>query len=359
MLTGPLLGRLVQIANRADELEKFLADPAILSNQATYRTYAKEFAFASRIRDKHCALESLQASKAEAEAIINGGDAELAPLAQEELESTTRELAALESDILGILIQDDNDAQRDVIIEIRAGTGGEEAALFARDLFSIYAKYAETRGWKTEIVSSSASEIGGFREVIFEVKGEDVYSALRYESGGHRVQRVPETETQGRIHTSAVTVAVLPAAEEVDFKLNESDIRIDRFCASGAGGQHVNKTASAIRLTHLPTGLVVSCQDEKSQHKNLAKAMKVLRSRLYEREVKARKAVRDAERKSQIGSGDRSDRIRTYNFPQNRVTDHRLNQNYSLQQVLEGDLEKVIADLMEMHKEHLLAELES
>jgi peptide chain release factor 1 len=289
--------------------------------------------------------------------VAEEADRDLAQLAQEELSEIEAQQAELQAEIEDLLIQDDDEARRDVIIEIRAGTGGEEAALFVGDLFRLYVKYAEGQGWKTGIVSAQPSDMGGFREIIFDVKGENVYSRLRYESGGHRVQRVPVTEAAGRIHTSAVTVAVLPEAEEVDVQIKDNDLKIDRFCASGPGGQHVNKTASAIRITHLPTGLVASCQDEKSQHKNLAKGMRVLRSRLYELALKAKKDARDAARKSQIGSGDRSDRVRTYNFPQNRVTDHRLNRNYSLEQVTAGGLDKIIADLFDAHREQQLAEL--
>ena len=359
MLKGPLLNRLAQLAARADELEKLLADPEVIRDQATYRNHAKEYGFASRAAAQHRHQMSLERRRQEAADILKEAtDEELSQLAQEELAEIEREQAELEAEIKNLLIHEDADARRDVIIEIRAGTGGEEAALFAADLFRMYGKYAESKGWKTEIVSSHSTELGGFKEVVFDVKGEDVYSELRHESGGHRVQRVPVTEAGGRIHTSAVTVAVLPEAEEVDVQINSDDLKVDRFRASGPGGQHVNKTASAIRITHLPTELVVSCQDEKSQHKNLAKAMRVLRSRLYERELAAKKQARDAARKSQIGSGDRSDRVRTYNYPQNRVTDHRLGKNYSLEQVVAGGLQKLIADLTEMHRERQLGELD-
>ncbi len=359
MLKVPLLTRLAQLADRADELERLLADPKIISDNSAYRNYAKEYASASRVRAKQRHMMSLERSHAEATAILaEKADNELAQLAQDEIKEIEAQQIQLETEIMDLLLRDDEDASRDVIIEIRAGTGGDEASLFAGDLFRMYAKYAESKGWKTEIVSTHATELGGFKEIIFSVKGNDVYSELMHESGGHRVQRVPTTETSGRIHTSAVTVAVLPEAEEIDVDIAQADLKIDRFCASGPGGQHVNKTASAIRITHLPTGLVVSCQDEKSQHKNLAKAMMVMRSRLYERELAAKKQVRDAARKSQIGSGDRSDRVRTYNFPQNRLTDHRLNKNYSLEQMIAGGIQKLIADLTEMYREQQLAELD-
>jgi peptide chain release factor 1 len=360
MLKAPLLARLGQLADRATELETLLADPEVIADRDAYRRFAKEYGLASRAAAKHRHLESLRRRHEETERILSeDGDEELAPLAREEQAEIEAELEQLEKEIEELLLQGDEDAARDVIIEIRAGTGGDEAALFAADLFRIYQKYAESQGWKTEIVSAHPTELGGFREVIFDVKGDNVYCELCHESGGHRVQRVPATETSGRIHTSAVTVAVLPEAAEVDVQVDQDDLKIDRFRASGPGGQHVNKTASAIRITHLPTGLVVSCQDEKSQHKNLAKAMRVLRSRLYERERAARKAARDAARRSQIGSGDRSDRVRTYNFPQNRVTDHRLERNYSLEQVLAGNMETLIGDLVERDREQQLAELDT
>ena len=359
MLKGPLLGRLAQLAARADELEGLLADPKVIGDQAVYRKHAKEYGFASRAAAKHRHLMSLERKRTEAATILaDEKDKDLTQLAGEEIAEIDAEQAQLEREIEGLLLQEDDDARRNVIIEIRAGTGGEEAALFAADLFRIYVKYAESKGWKARIISSHATELGGFKDITFDVTGRNVYGELRYESGGHRVQRVPATEASGRIHTSAVTLAVLPEAEEIDVHIGDNDLRIDRFSASGPGGQHVNRTASAIRITHLPTGLVMSCQDEKSQHKNLAKAMRVLRSMLYERELAAKKAVRDAERKSQIGSGDRSERIRTYNFPQNRVTDHRLHKNYSLEQVAAGNLKQLIGDLMQMHKEGQLTELD-
>ncbi len=359
MLNGPLLERLGQLAARAAELEKLLADPKIIAAQAAYRRCAKEYGLASRAAAKHRHLMSLEKQRSEANAILSEkADEELVELARQQVSQVEADEAELEREIEDLLIHEDEDARRDVIIEIRAGTGGDEAALFAADLFRMYEKYAENKGWKTDIASASPTELGGFKEVIFEVKGQNVYSELRHESGGHRVQRVPTTEASGRIHTSAVTLAVLPQAEKVDVDIDEkSELHIDTFRSSGPGGQHVNKTASAVRITHLPTGLVVSCQDEKSQHKNKAKGMRVLRSRLYELERSAKKQARDADRKSQIGSGDRSSRVRTYNFPQNRVTDHRLNKNYPLEPIVAGGLHKLIADLQEMYREQQLAEL--
>jgi len=358
MLKAPLRTRLVQLANRAEELEKLLANPEVLADRAVYRKYAKEHGFAARVASKHRELSLLEKRRDEARTILaEGKDAELAELARDELNAVEAEIAGVEEEIRDLLLRDDEDARRDVIVEIRAGAGGEEAALFAADLFRMYAKYAESRGWKATLLSSHPTELGGFKEIAFDIKGGDVYGDLRHESGGHRVQRVPATEASGRIHTSAVTVAVLPEADPVDIDISDEDLRIDRFCSSGPGGQSVNTTASAVRVTHLPTGLVVSCQDEKSQHRNLAKAMRVLRSRLYEQERAAKKEARDAERRSQIGTGDRSDRVRTYNFPQNRVTDHRLRRNYSLEQIVAGSLDSLMEDLREMHREQQLAAL--
>jgi peptide chain release factor 1 len=358
MIKAPLRRRLARLAERATELEGLLADPAVLADQPRYTRYAKEYAFASQAAEKFRTLESLERRAADAtELIETDSDPELTELAQQEIDEVAESRNALEQEVLSLLLEDDEDARRDAIVEIRAGTGGDEAALFVGDLYHMYAKYAESRGWKTEIVNAHPTELGGFRDITFDVKGAGVYGVLRHESGGHRVQRVPQTESSGRIHTSAVTVAVLPEAQEVDLVINDDDLKIDRFCASGPGGQHVNKTESAIRVTHQPTGLVVSCQEEKSQHKNLAKAMRVLRSRLYERKLQEEKAARDAMRNAQIGSGDRSERIRTYNFPQNRVTDHRLGKNYSLEQVMPGDLSKIVADLREMDREQQLAAL--
>jgi peptide chain release factor 1 len=358
MIQDALRQRLAQLANRAAELEGLLSDPDVLGDQARYTRCAKEYAFASRAAEKLRSLESLERRGAEAAEMLEAdADEELTELARQEIEDVEDERLGLDQEVQELLLEDDEDARRDAIVEIRAGTGGDEAALFVGDLFHMYSKFAETRRWKTEIVSSHPTELGGFRDITFDVKGNGVYGVLRHESGGHRVQRVPSTESSGRIHTSAVTVAVLPEAEAVDVEIADEDVKIDRFCASGPGGQHVNRTESAIRLTHLPTGMVVSCQDEKSQHKNLAKAMRVLRSRLYERKLQEEKQARDAMRNAQIGSGDRSERIRTYNFPQNRVTDHRLGKNYSLEQVMPGDLSKIVADLREMDREQQLAAL--
>jgi peptide chain release factor 1 len=288
-------------------------------------------------------------------------DADMAEMAREEVDAAQADLATLEQELQSALLPRDPDDARNVFLEIRAGTGGEESALFAGDLLRMYLRFAERRGWKSEVMSESVSDLGGYKEVVVRFEGEDVYADMKFESGGHRVQRVPATETQGRIHTSACTVAVLSEADAADeIALNPAELRIDTFRASGAGGQHINKTDSAVRITHLPTGIVVSQQDEKSQHKNKAKAMKVLRARLYERERQAREAERAASRKSQVGTGDRSERIRTYNFPQGRVTDHRINLTlYKIDKVMSGEaLDEFIDVLLSEDQAARLAEVE-
>lgn len=305
--------------------------------------------------DLLASLESLEARRRDANAMLS--DAEMASLAKEELEAVEREAVALERDVIDALVADQDDERRKVIIEIRAGTGGDEASLFVADLYRIYEHYFTLHGWRHEIFDVAPSEVGGFRDLVLSVEGDGAWRLLKFESGGHRVQRVPATESQGRIHTSAATVAVLPEAEEVDLEINPADLRIETMRAGGAGGQHVNKTESAVRITHVPTGTVAICMDNKSQHKNRASAMRVLRSRLFEAERARKHAERAAMRKSQVGSGDRNSRIRTYNWPQNRVTDHRVNENYSLEQVLAGKLSAVHEALLNLEREERLQEL--
>lgn len=281
----------------------------------------------------------------EAEEMLN--DPEMRELAQEELKQAKEDIERLESELKILMLPKDPNDNKNIMVEIRGGAGGEESALFAHSLYRMYSMYAEKRGWKVEQLSINETELGGCKEVVFQISGDHVYSRMKFESGVHRVQRVPETESQGRVHTSTVTVAVLPEAEEVDFEINPSDLKIDTFRASGAGGQHINKTESAIRITHLPTGMVVECQDERSQHKNRDKAMRVLRTRLYEAELEKQNAAIAADRKSQVGTGDRAERIRTYNFPENRVSDHRIKLTlYKLGQFMDGDLDDIIDALM-------------
>jgi peptide chain release factor 1 len=300
-------------------------------------------------------IDSLERRRADAQAMLT--DSEMAALAKEELAEIEAELKRLDEEVVDAIIAEDDDERRKVIMEIRAGTGGDEASLFAADLYRIYEHFFDAQGWKHEVFDVARSDVGGFKEIVFSVEGDGAWRKLRFESGGHRVQRVPETEAQGRIHTSAATVAVLPEAEDVDIDINPQDLRIDTMRAGGAGGQHVNKTESAVRITHLPTGTVVVCMDEKSQHKNRARALRVLRSRLFEAERARKDAERAALRKTQVGTGDRNARIRTYNYPQNRVTDHRANENYSLEQVLAGKLTPLIDAMIAVDREERIRNL--
>ena len=338
-----LLDRIASFEERAARLEARLADPALAAQPGEYAGVAKEL---KALRPLVEAAGRFRATLAEidgARALLGDADAEVAALARSELEELERRREALEREIRLHLVPKDPNDEKNAILEIRAGTGGDEAALFAADLFRMYSRYAERRGWKLEILSLSRTEGGGLREVIASMSGERVWSRLKYERGVHRVQRVPETESQGRIHTSTVTVAVLPEAEEVDVRIEPKDLRIDVFRSSGPGGQSVNTTDSAVRITHLPTGLVVQCQDEKSQHKNKARAMTILRSRLLEAEAARQADARASERRSQVGSGERSEKIRTYNFPQSRVTDHRAGVTvHRLESIVLGDLDEVL-----------------
>ncbi len=334
---------------RYEEIAAKLYDPEVVSDQEQYTKLMKEYKQLTPLIEKYREYSAARAAEAEARSLLDapGTDRELRELAEEEWEESRTRAEALGGELKILLLPRDPNDEKNVIVEIRAGTGGEEAALFAGTLFRMYSMYAEAKGFRTEIVSENETELGGYKEISFMIEGDGAFSRLKFESGVHRVQRVPETETAGRIHTSAVTVAVLPEAEEVELEISPADLQIDTYRSSGAGGQHVNKTESAIRITHLPTGTIVECQDERSQHKNREKAMRVLRSRIYEKMMEEQNQKIASDRRSQVGSGDRSERIRTYNFPQGRVTDHRIGLTlYRLEAVLNGDLDEIIDALI-------------
>jgi peptide chain release factor 1 len=345
---------LEQQLSRFEELEQQLLDPAVQAHSARMAAVAREHGSLAKTATKYRRFKQVNRQIAETVEMSQGDDAEFRDLAAAELPALRQQREALWDELLDMTVGGEDATRTRCVMEIRAGTGGEEAALFARDLYDMYKRYGEDHGWKLEVLDLSPSEKGGFKEIILGVEGEGAYRALQYESGGHRVQRVPETEAKGRIHTSAATVAVMAEPEDVEIDLKPDDYRKDIFCASGPGGQHVNKTASAIRLTHLETGIVVQCQDEKSQHKNFAKALRVLKTRLYEARQREEHERRAKERKSLVGSGDRSQRIRTYNFSENRVTDHRINLTlYKLDSILSGNLQPVTEALVDYDRQQL------
>ena len=356
-----MLNRLEQLEKRHQELTERLSNPQILSQQGEYQKLVKEHGEHSKLLQVFAQYKRALEDIAKDEVIIKdeAEDKELRDLARQDQEELEKKRVELEQKIRLLLIPKDPKDDKNIILEIRAGTGGEEAALFVADLFRMYGKYAEKERWRVQMINAHPTGIGGFKEVIASIEGKVVYSKLKHESGTHRVQRIPRTETSGRIHTSAVTVAVLPEAEEIEVEINPEDIRVDVFRSSGPGGQSVNTTDSAVRITHIPTGIVVSCQDEKSQHKNKAKAMKVLRARLLDKLEQEQQAEISRNRKNQIGSGDRSERVRTYNFPQNRLTDHRIGLTlYKLDSIMEGELDELVEAMTLLDQEHALAQVE-
>ncbi len=354
-----MLEQLRKIAARYHEIDELLARPEVASDPTRSTALLRERGRIAKIVDRFHAWQSLANRRADAEQILkNAVDPDLGELARAELAELARLEPPLVEELKGLLVADDPDDDKDVIIEIRAGEGGDEASLFASDLYRMYSRWADRSGFRTEVLASNASEVRGFKEISFAVHGDGAFRRLKHESGGHRVQRVPETEQQGRIHTSLATVAVLPEAEDVEISVKDEDLKVDTFRSGGPGGQNVNKTSSAVRLTHLPSGMVVVCQDESSQHKNRAKALRVLRARLHAMEETKRRTERDHLRRTQVGSGERSERIRTYNFPQGRVTDHRLKQNYNVDRVIEGDLDELLDDLRRAEIEAKLQDLD-
>ncbi len=350
-----MFDKLKGVEERFCKLEVLLSDPKVLQDREAYNKYAREHADINEIVNAFRGFKKIDQELDESLELLKDSDPEIKNLAKDEIERLTGEKEQLELLLRQLLIPKDPLDQKNVLLEIRAGTGGDEAGLFAGDLFKMYSRYAESQNWRIEVMSHHATGVGGLKEVVALVSGKGAYSRLKYESGTHRVQRVPTTETQGRIHTSAVTVAVLPEAEDVEVEIDPGELRVDVYRSSGPGGQSVNTTDSAVRITHLPTGLVVTCQDEKSQHKNKAKALKVLRSRLLDQMVQEQNAKRSQERKSQVGSGDRSERIRTYNFPQGRLTDHRIGLTlYRLESIMQGDLDEVIDALVTYYQSQAL-----
>lgn len=358
-MKASLLNKLDTLQERYEEVTALLGDAEVIADQNRFRTFSREYAELTPVVEAFAQWRKVQADLEGAQALLKDSDPDLREMAQEEVRDGKQRLAELETGLQRMLLPKDPNDGRNVFLEIRAGTGGDEAAIFSGDLFRMYSRYAEKRGWRVEVLSESEGEHGGFKEVIARVEGDNVYAKLKFESGAHRVQRVPETESQGRIHTSACTVAVLPEPDEqVAVEINPADLRVDTYRSSGAGGQHVNKTDSAIRITHLPTGIVVECQEERSQHKNRARAMAWLSAKLNDMQTSAAQNAIASERKLLVGSGDRSERIRTYNFPQGRVTDHRVNLTlYSLDEILAGGVDAVIEPLLAEYQADQLAAL--
>ncbi|GAA4362921.1 peptide chain release factor 1 [Kangiella marina] len=359
MLQDSVSQKLEVLVDRHEELEALLGDPEIISDQNKFRDLSKEYSQLEEVVKTFQEYQEAVENLGNAEEMLKDDDPDMREMAQEEFKASKATIEQLEVDLQKLLLPRDPNDDKNTFLEIRAGTGGDEAAIFAGDLFRMYSKYAEKKRWQVEVISESQGEHGGYKEIILRIVGDAVYSHLKFESGAHRVQRVPETESQGRIHTSACTVAVMPEADEIDaIDINPADLKVDTFRASGAGGQHVNKTDSAIRITHLPTGVVVECQDERSQHKNRAKAMSVLQSRLQAAEEAKHQSEQTEIRRNLVGTGDRSDRIRTYNYPQGRMTDHRINLTlYKLDEIMEGDIDQILEPLVQEHQADQLAAL--
>lgn len=355
-----MFDKLKGVEDRFTEIETLMSDPEIVKDQSAYQKYIREHAELGKVVAVFRKFKHILQDIEESRELLKDGDQEIKDLARDEIASLTEQKGTLEAELKTLLLPRDPNDEKNVILEIRAGTGGEEAGLFANDLFRMYSRYAEGRNWKVEVMNHHPTGVGGLKEVIAMIHGKGAYSAFKFESGTHRVQRVPTTETQGRIHTSAVTVAVLPEAEEVDVQIEQADLKVDVYRSTGPGGQSVNTTDSAVRITHLPTGLVVTCQDEKSQLKNKSKALKVLRARLLDQMIREQNAQRSQERKNQIGDGDRSGRIRTYNYPQGRVTDHRIGLTlYKLEGIMQGDIDELIGELTTFYQAQALQNEES